>query len=148
MIDHAFDDIEYAPAHEDQPEVEAPAGRQASPVPRGDRGYRRGEQEQPHRQMEEPVRERVDLKAGHRGGRVLRSVAEHVVPLEDLVQDDAIKESTQPQPVKEAWKSRRLCRTGNGLHPWISHAHTLLPEESGENLQPMTSLLTIYSNHA
>ena len=45
VIDQAFDDIEYAPAHEDQPEVEAPAGRRASsagsiPVIHVNRGLR------------------------------------------------------------------------------------------------------------
>jgi hypothetical protein len=134
VIDQTFDDIEDAPAHDNEAEVEAPVGRQASPAPRGDRGYRRGQQEQPHCQMEEPVRECVDFKAGHRGGRVLRSMAEHVVPLQDLVQDDAVKKSTQPQPEKKARKPRGRCRTATGLHPWIGHAHTLLPEESGENL--------------
>ena len=31
-------------------------------------------------------------------------MAEHVVPLEDLMQDDAINETAQPHPVEETGK--------------------------------------------
>ena len=48
--------------------------------------------------MEEAVRECVYLKTGHRRDRVLRGMAEHVVPLENLVQDDAINEPPSPGP--------------------------------------------------
>jgi hypothetical protein len=53
-----------------------------------------------------------------------------VVPLEDLVQDDAIDKTTQAEPVQEARNPRG--RSIDGAC-WRSHSHTLLPAKPAAN---------------
>lgn len=61
--------------------------------------------------MEEPVRERVRFQSRHGRHGVVPSVGQHVVPLEDLVQDDAIHETTESEAQDERGGFRRSCPT-------------------------------------
>jgi hypothetical protein len=58
-------------------------------------------------------------------------MAEHVVPLEDLMQDDAINETAQPHPEEEAGQPRGPRPGGSGLCSWSRHGHALLLSETG-----------------
>src|SRR5829696_1814190 len=60
----------------------------------------------PGERMEEAVRKRVRLEARHRRGRVAALAAQHVVPLEDLVEDDAVDEPAEPDAEEDAGRAR------------------------------------------
>jgi hypothetical protein len=61
--------------------------------------------------VEQPIRERVVLQPSNRGFRVIAHATEHVMPLEDLVENDAVHEAPEADPDKDSWCSW----AGNGL---------------------------------
>ena len=52
--------------------------------------------------MEETVPQRVGLQPGHRGGGVVARAGEQVVPLEDLVENDAVDEAPEADSQQQA----------------------------------------------
>lgn len=98
VIDDALDQVEDAPAGEHEAEVEAPVRGQPTLTPRGDRGDRAEEDEEPGRDVEEPVGQRIHLESGDGGHRVVLDVTDHVVPLEDLVQTIPSMNPPKPRP--------------------------------------------------
>jgi hypothetical protein len=101
VVDDALDQVEPAPPGEEEP-AEAtppadPSGAGQEPDPEDD--------EQPGDDVEQPVPERVllerpDRGVGERGVAVLGG--EQVVPLQDLVQDDAVEEAAETDAEGEA----------------------------------------------
>ena len=95
MIDDAFDNVEASPANQEQ----GSQARKRSAVPfltrrwvnhvEPDNGGRPGES------VKQPVGQRVCLESGDRRHRVFAGRRQHVMPLEDLVQDDSVNESSQ-----------------------------------------------------
>jgi hypothetical protein len=57
--------------------------------------------------MEEPVGEGVVLKADNAGRRTATFGCEHVVPLENLVEGDAVHEAAEADAQHDAWQKRR-----------------------------------------
>ena len=55
MVDQPLDDVENAPAGQDEPKVETPVRRQAFLPPSPDGGDGTGQNKKPSRQMKEPV---------------------------------------------------------------------------------------------
>lgn len=96
VIDDAFNEVEAASAHQEQ----------ANEEPSRPRGMRLAcstpEQEKPRdgchvrKGMEDAIPERIHLQARDRIGRVIPLAGQHVMPLQDLVQDNAIKEPAKP----------------------------------------------------
>ena len=82
------------------PEVEAPVGRQSSLPPRDDRRDGSSEDQEPRGDVEEAIGKRVRFESRDRGRGVLLDVADHVVPLKDLMQHDAVDEAAEPEPVE------------------------------------------------
>ena len=82
----------------------------------------RGGDEYPSRQVEEAVDQRVRLQPGE-GVHWLASVLsrEHVVPLEDLVKDDAVDESAEPETHDERGGFRRS--GGRGVEEFRTGRH-------------------------
>src|SRR4051812_17285925 len=94
MVDQAFDGVEEAPADEHAADER---GRAAFLVPRPVRRHQNehaDDRDDPGGRMEDAVTERVQLQVLDGIGR--HRSADHVVPLEDLMQDDAVEESTEP----------------------------------------------------
>jgi hypothetical protein len=56
--------------------------------------------------MEEPVGQGVGLEPGHRVRRVVDGGREHVVPLQDLVEDDAVHEPAEAHSQQHARDER------------------------------------------
>jgi hypothetical protein len=52
--------------------------------------------------MEKAVPERIRLQSGDRGFRVVAFAGEHMVPLKDLVEDDAIHQPSEADPEEES----------------------------------------------
>jgi hypothetical protein len=109
VIDYALSDVEHAPSGEQHPEVPTPRWGQLAPLPCTDGEQHRGRDKSPRREVEEPVRERVRFQSRHSCHGVVPSVGQHVVPLEDLVEDDAIPETTESEAHDERGGSRRSC---------------------------------------
>ena len=112
VVDDALDEVERSPAGEQQPEQRGRASgapslprRHSSPTPA---------RRDPGASVEEAVGERVGLQPGdgrRRGGRRCR---QQVVPLQDLVQHDAVDEAAEPdaeqKPPRRAIGSLRIRR--------------------------------------
>jgi hypothetical protein len=131
VIDQAFHHVENSPADENESEVEPPIRRQPSLAPGGNGHDRGSKHHEPHPQMEESVRECVYFEPRHRVGRIFRGMTQHVMPLKDLVQDDAIHETAEPKPVEKARCLRRGRFTdGRPQGPWSNHGPRLLRQKA------------------
>src|SRR5829696_2184743 len=96
MVDDAFDEVEHAPADEHPAEERAPVDGPpplAGAVPEDVETRRH---RHPRRGVEEAVRERVRLEAGDGRRGILALAREHVMPLEDLVENDPVNEPAKP----------------------------------------------------
>ena len=96
MIDETLDQVERTPADEEETDVRAPWRGHPSLLPHADGKPHPDEHEDPRRQVEQTVGDRVRLQPGDRRRRVSVGGRQHVMPLQDLVQDDAIDEAAQP----------------------------------------------------
>jgi hypothetical protein len=107
VVDQALHQVEDAPAGEEQPEVHPPRRRQVAAPPGPEQKDRGGRDEDPRRQVEQPVDEGVRLEPRD-GIHPLAAVVtrEHVVPLEDLVEDDAVDEAPEPEPQHKGGRRR------------------------------------------
>ena len=101
VVDQPLDDVEDAPAGQDESEMEPPVWCQASLPPSRDRGDGSGQYKNPGRRMKEAVCQRVDFQPGNGVHRVAAYVADHVVPLQDLVEEDPVDETTEPEAHEE-----------------------------------------------
>ena len=118
VVDQTLDEVEDAPPRQHHPDVSPPGRRQllSPPRPHGQQhGY--GHKE-PRREVEEPVGERVRLEAGDRVAWMIPGVREQVVPLQDLVEQDAVDEPPEAEAQDEgrrlgASRSGRLRRDGH-----------------------------------
>jgi hypothetical protein len=73
--------------------------------------------------MEESVGEGVRLEARDRRLRVAALAGQHVVPLQDLVQDDAVDEAAEPEAKQDA-------RSGHRRRPSRSCSNSLGSQSS------------------
>ena len=126
VIDDAFEDVERAPADENEPVKHAPRRHAVT-----DQRETREDHDQ-HRGVEEAVRERVHLEAVLGRDRPTLGAREHVVPLENLMEEDPIDEPAEAnaeqgrapegssrhrlEPARRATRSNALpSRAGTGL---------------------------------
>lgn len=146
VIDDAFDEIEGAPADQETAEVSAPGRGEFTPLP-GSRGSDRTRQDcDPSGHVKEPVREGVVLQTTDGASRTTPFVREQVVPLEDLVKEDAVDESAEADAHEEGreerwtdpvghWPATAQCRGGPNASPPSS-------SESGEVVSLADSSIT------
>ena len=87
--------------------METPVRCQASLPPSPDSGDGTGQHKNPSRQMKEAVCQGVDFQPGNGVHRVAACVANHVVPLKDLVKRNAVNEAPKTQAVKKTGHLRR-----------------------------------------
>jgi len=99
MVDEAFDEVKYTPPGEDQSSGTFPCG----PMPAGEGAPQQEHSDESHDpggEVEQPIPQRVVFQrsnGGRREGGVFAVVGAHVVPLEDLVQHDAVDETAESQ---------------------------------------------------
>src|SRR5687768_620193 len=95
VIDGAFDQVEQAPTDQEEPD-EGPdrPERGRSPTRPPEEGQPGGGEDVGDC-VEEPVGEGLDLRAPNRGRRPAIGAAQQAVPLEDLVEDDAVEEAAE-----------------------------------------------------
>jgi hypothetical protein len=97
VVDETLHEVEDPPRHQHQPDVKPPRRRDASSSPVPNRGDHAGYHQQPRGEMEEAVRGGVHLQPRNRIDRIVIYMAHHVMPLEDLVKEDPVNETSQPQ---------------------------------------------------
>jgi hypothetical protein len=111
VIDQPLDQVEDTPAGEEEAEVGSPRRCEFAALPGNHQEDRRREDKDPGRQVEEPVDERVRLQPGDRVHPLSAVVAgEHVVPLQDLMEHDAIDEPAKPEAQDKCGCARRRHR--------------------------------------
>ena len=126
VVDQPLDDVEDAPAGQDESEMEPPVWCQASLPPSRDRGDGSGQDKNLSRRMKEAVCQRVDFQPGNGVHRVAAYVADHVVPLKDLVKHNAVNEAPKTQAVQQTGHlRRRLTNHPRRNRTAIGHGGTL-----------------------
>ncbi len=102
VVEEALDDVKESPPKQKEPDDRTPRGRGASaaPVPHG--GGHARDHEQPRAGVEHAVGNGVQLQTIDRVDGVAGYIADQVMPLEDLMQDDAIDETPQAQADQES----------------------------------------------
>lgn len=118
MVNETLDEVEEAPADEHPSEKRLtadcpPPFRRPSPKKQDANGDR-----DPGGGMEEAIGERVDLQASDSGLWVLPFAAQQVVPLEDLVEDNAVHKPPETDPDQDSWRSRTACWLSFRKGPW------------------------------
>jgi hypothetical protein len=104
VVHQSLHEVERAPAGKQETDVEAPWRRESAGPPGRHRHGHRDRHDNPSSEVEEAVRERVRLEARDRGARLPTPVAgEHVMPLEHLVEHDAVEEAAQADAKEKAW---------------------------------------------
>jgi hypothetical protein len=73
--------------------------------------------------MEEPVRERVGFQPCDRVHRPVVRAGNHVVPLEELVEDDAVYESPEAETEDDSRSSDAPSRRSPGDSVALRHSH-------------------------
>jgi hypothetical protein len=114
VVDNALDEVEEAPT-KNRPAKEGATANRPSPLarpspeePDTDRhSYPRGG-------VEEAVREHVVLESSEGRGRVVTFAREEVVPLEDLVENDAVDEPPEADANEDSGRSRTDLRLRPG----------------------------------
>jgi hypothetical protein len=101
VVDDAFDQVEDAEAHEDAPHQELTQPAEMGPTGRPPQDDQAEHDEHVRGRVEQPVPERVDLEVSTLvGGKP--GARQHVMPLQDLVQDDAVEQAAQAQSKEDA----------------------------------------------
>src|SRR5688500_377203 len=101
MVNDAFDEVEDAPAREHPAEEHSsrgvgPVSQRAPEHPQADGG------EEPGGDVEEAVRTHVGFHAFQSGCGPAVRAGKHVVPLSDLVENDAVQESSEAESEQDA----------------------------------------------
>jgi hypothetical protein len=98
VVDQALDEVEAAPAGEHQSDVGTVGRGDLTVMPGTEHQPRADGHADPRRDVKEAVRERVRFEPGDRRHRMVAGAREQVMPLQELVQDDPVEESAQPDP--------------------------------------------------
>jgi hypothetical protein len=92
VIDQSFHDVEDTPSGRQKPNLEPDVGRDPAPLPGTQHEqYPQGD-EQPRADVKQAVSQGVRLEPSNRVDGMIFGVAEHVMPLEELVDDNAVDE--------------------------------------------------------
>lgn len=112
VIYETFDEVEDAPASEERSEVRAPSGHVVTaPVSNQERYPHHNDE--PCSEVEEPVGESVRLEPRERCIRVACGRGQHVMPLQDLVKDDAVDETSETETKEKAGHVETFKRPGD-----------------------------------
>lgn len=114
--------------------MKAPIRRQPPLAPGPDGHHGRREDQQPHDEVKEPVHEGVHFQPRDRVDGVNVCVAHHVVPLQDLVQDDSVHKAAKTQAVENPRRFRRG-NPGRSRHPSLT-GHSVNATASPRGLHP------------
>ncbi|WP_026551326.1 hypothetical protein [Arthrobacter sp. H20] len=99
VIDQTFHKVEYPPPHKHQTRLKTPARRCPLVLPSPDGSKRASQHEKPRCDVKKPVGQRIHFQAGHRCYGMTIHITDHVVPLQDLMHDNAVDETTKTKPI-------------------------------------------------
>ena len=101
VVEEALDDVKESPPKQKEPTTERHEGAASTaPVPHG--GDHARDHQQPRAGVEHAVGNGVQLQTIDRVDGVAGYIADQMMPLEDLMQDDAIDETPQAQAEQES----------------------------------------------
>jgi hypothetical protein len=138
MVDETLNEVEDAPADEHPSEKRLTADcppPPRRPLPEKQDAHR---DRDPGGGMEESIGERVVFQPSDGGLRVIRFAAQQVVPLEDLMEDNAVHEPPETDPDQNSWRSRTARRLFFRKARWYlpfghgSHARKLAHTEEAK----------------
>ncbi len=101
MVGQAFDQVEQSEAQQDRADQAASGPVHRASAHRAPDHHQGGQHEAVGGHVEDAVPKRVDLQVVHAVGRKA-GAADHVVPLQHLVQHDAVEEAAQAQAEQDA----------------------------------------------
>jgi hypothetical protein len=107
VVDDALDEVEEAEAHQHRARQQLPRPAHMGAVRPSPQHDQAEQDEDVGSGMKEPVPERVDLQVRHAVGRITRA-GEHVVPLEHLMQHDAVEEAAEAKAEQDSGRDREL----------------------------------------
>lgn len=102
MVHQPLNQVERSPPHQYKAEVESPTRGQPTLTPGMDAQCRSGEDAKPGEKVERAIGKGVDLECVERVGFEPLDMADQVVPLQQLVQDDPVDEAAQPDAHEQA----------------------------------------------
>ena len=108
VIDEALDEVEQPPSDKEAAKEQLVRPEQMLPVGGPPQDEETNDDEDVRGAVEDAVPEGVEFQAWNVLDRVPR--AEHVVPLEHLVQDDTVEEAPKTEPKKDAGRDGELGR--------------------------------------
>ena len=108
VIDKTLDQIESSPTGQHRTEQRATRPADRSVLAGLEEQHDSQDREQPHRQMEVAVLNVLLLELFDGLRLAMRRHADQMMPLKDLVQDDAIGEAPQPQPKDKTGAKKRI----------------------------------------
>jgi hypothetical protein len=114
MVDDPLDRVEEAEADEEGAGQHPVRPGEVLPVRGAPEDEEPGDDEEVGRRVEEAVPEGVELEALEVGDRV--PAAQHVVPLQHLVQHDAVEEAAEAEAEEDACRDREAAPRGIGFH--------------------------------
>jgi hypothetical protein len=114
VVDHSLHAIEQPEPDQQRADQLPVRPRQVLAVRRAPEHEQARDHEQVGRGVEEPVPERVELQVVERGDRV--PTAQHVVPLQHLMQHDPVEEPAEPEPEQDAGRDRESALLRIGGH--------------------------------
>jgi len=106
VVDDALDEVEDAPS--DEHPADERLSRVARAISRGPPEHPQAEDdENPGGGVKEAIGSHVGLHAVQRGRRPAIRTGQHVVPLHDLVKDDAVQKTAQPHAERDPGRRQR-----------------------------------------
>jgi hypothetical protein len=105
VVEHALDEVEEPPADEARAGERAPGPGLGRARRRAPEQHDAGQRHRPREGMEQPVPHHVELEVHDARRRIERR--QHVVELEDLVEDDAVDEAAEPDAEHRAGGDQR-----------------------------------------
>jgi hypothetical protein len=126
VIDDPFDDVEESPTEQEQTDKGPGRPRCRRAAERRPNEEESGDGEDPGRRVKQTIAQCVRLKSRDGRRRVVIDMANHVMPLQNLVQDDPIEESPEPEAKKDTPGSESL-PVDVGVHRSVSSFAQLAP---------------------
>ncbi|HUQ76790.1 MAG TPA: hypothetical protein VM183_18875 [Burkholderiales bacterium] len=115
MVDDPFDQVEDSETHQHRPDQQSGRPAHVHAVRMAPKDRQPEHHEQVRAGMKETVEERIELEISDAVRGVTRA-RHHVMPLQHLVQDDAVEKTAQAEPEQDAGRSGKVALLSALVH--------------------------------